>query len=228
MILQNFTINDIIKITLKSNEKGVIYMKNKLIKCLIIIFIIIIIIFLANLIRKIYLIEKYDDENDKYQASTNFYQRYTEEDRITEIWRKGDVALLKMKGKDVENILYWSNEQSWIISNSLNGVTKTAVKYDEMAIQIPTISNSYFNTEGLMDSIKLAFKSKITTENIENEECYKFTLDDTEEYVNVSNFKLLKIKDGNMVRDKIYYELDTVEDSEIEFPNLEGYKIIDK
>ena len=73
-------------------------------------------IFLANIGRKVYILSKYSSKNSEYSKYTNFYKKInSEEDTITEFWRKENLGFLKRTAKDDVKMIYYGKDYNWII-----------------------------------------------------------------------------------------------------------------
>ena len=113
----------------EQNEKGrgFFMSKKKLIAIVLIIILIVAGIFLINLGRKVIILSRYADKSNEYSKITNFYRKATpEEGVITELWRKGDLGLLKRTSKDDVKMIYYGEDYNWIIVDGKD--SKTAVK----------------------------------------------------------------------------------------------------
>ena len=73
--------------------------------------------------------------------------------------------------------------------------------------------------------ISFAFNSKITTENVNGEECYRIHLDELfEEYVTKKDFLMVKNINGSS-NQMIHYKFDIVTDEDLKMPDLTGYTV---
>ena len=92
-----------------------------------IIILIIVCMFLFDLGRKVGILSKYSSKNSEYSKYTNFYKKInSEEDTITEFWRKENLGFLKRTSKDDVKMIYYGKDYNWIIVDNKDG--KTAVK----------------------------------------------------------------------------------------------------
>ncbi len=208
--------------------------KKKIIKILLIILAIIILIFLFDLGRKTYILSKYTNENNKYAEITNFYKKMTTEEGITtEFWRKGNLGLLKRTAKDDIKIIYYGEEYNWIIVDSKdkdNNDSKIAVKMNKEGpgIEVQNLKTGTLDMENFWNTIKMAFLSRITSEKIDDIECYKFYLNEEwQMFVNKDNLLVMREKNGSTDTGTIEYKLNVVRDEDVVMPNLAGYSIND-
>jgi len=208
--------------------------KKKIIKILLIILAIIILIFLFDLGRKTYILSKYTNENNKYAEITNFYKKMTPEEGVTtEFWRKGNLGLLKRTAKDDIKMIYYGEEYNWIIVDSKdkdNNDSKIAVKMNKEGpgIEVQNLKTGTLDLENFWNTIKMAFLSRITSEKIDDIECYKFYLNEEwQMFVNKDNFLVMREKNGSTDTGTIEYKLNVVRDEDVVMPNLAGYSIND-
>ena len=208
--------------------------KKKVIKILLIILAITILIFLFDLGRKTYILSKYTNENNKYAEITNFYKKMTPEEGVTtELWRKGNLGLLKRTAKDDIKMIYYGEEYNWIIVDSKDkddNDSKIAVKMNKEGpgIEMQSLKTGTLDLENFWDTIKMAFLSRITTEKLDDIECYKFYMNEEwQMFVNKDNFLVMREKNGSTDTGTIEYKLNVVRDEDVVMPNLAGYTIND-
>ncbi len=215
----------------KIEPKEVDYLKKfstklKLLKSIFIIVLILMLLFIGNLTRKMYIIGQYDKTNTRYYSTiTNFYAKIIEENAIIEIWRKDDIALSKVISTN-ERIewTYWGEDSNWTICNEITSNHKEAVKFPK-GLPIPTVQNSLIQPLNIWGLLSFAFNSKITTENVNSEECYKIHVDELfEEYVTKKDFLMIKNINGS-TNQMIHYQFDTVTNEDVKMPDLAGYDI---
>ena len=208
--------------------------KKKVIKILLIILAITILIFLFDLGRKTYILSKYTNENNKYAEITNFYKKMTPEEGVTtELWRKGNLGLLKRTAKDDIKMIYYGEEYNWIIVDSKDkddNDSKIAVKMNKEGpgIEMQSLKTGTLDLENFWNTIKMAFLSRITTEKLDDIECYKFYMNEEwQMYVNKDNLLVVREKNGSTDTGTIEYKLNVVRDEDVVMPNLAGYSIND-
>ena len=208
--------------------------KKKIIKILLIILAITILIFLFDLGRKTYILSKYTNENNKYAEITNFYKKMTPEEGVTtELWRKGNLGLLKRTAKDDIKMIYYGEEYNWIIVDSKDkddNDSKIAVKMNKEGpgIEMQSLKTGTLDLENFWNTIKMAFLSRITTEKLDDIECYKFYMNEEwQMYVNKDNLLVVREKNGSTDTGTIEYKLNVVRDEDVVMPNLAGYSIND-
>lgn len=208
--------------------------KKKVIKILLIILAITILIFLFDLGRKTYILLKYTNENNKYAEITNFYKKMIPEEGVTtEFWRKGNLGLLKRTAKDDIKMIYYGEEYNWIIVDSKDkddNDSKIAVKMNKEGpgIEMQSLKTGTLDLENFWYTIKMAFLSRITTEKLDDIECYKFYMNEEwQMYVNKDNLLVVREKNGSTDTGTIEYKLNVVRDEDVVMPNLAGYTIND-
>ena len=176
--------------------------------------------------RKMYIIKQYDKANNQdYSTITNFYKKIIEEDSIIEIWRKGDIALTKVISTNGKiEWVYWGENNTWTICNQITSNNKEAVKFSK-GLPIPTVQNSLIQPLDTWGLISLALRSKITTENLNGEKCYRIYVDELfEEYAKKKDFLMVKNINGSS-NQIIHYEFDNVTDENVKMPDLTGYTV---
>lgn len=203
--------------------------KKKIIKLIIIILLIIALIFLFDLARKVYILSRYSDKCNEYSGITNFYRKTNPEDEVTtEFWRKDNLGFLKRTAKDDIKKIYYGKDYNWIIVD--NKDSKNAVKMvkEGIGIEAQTLSTGTLHMENLWDKIKIAFLSRITTEKVNNIECYKICVN-KEWQLFISKNDLLVVREVNGSTDTgiIEYKINEVRDEDVLMPNLAGYTIND-
>lgn len=203
--------------------------KKKIILIFLIIILILVCIFLFDLGRKVIILSRYLDKSNEYSKITNFYRKSNPEEGVTtEFWRKGDLGLLKRTSKDDIKMIYYGNDYNWIIVDDKD--SKTAVKMikEGIGIETQTLSTGAFNMENLWDKIKMAFLSKITTENLNGIECYKIEVNrEWQIFINKSNLLYIRELNGSTDTGIIEYKINEVKDEDVLMPNLAGYTIND-
>ena len=224
-------VNFITMCAFEQNEKGrgFFMSKKKLITIVLIIILIVASIFLINLGRKVIILSKYADKSNEYSKITNFYRKSNpEEGVITELWRKGDLGLLKRTSKDDVKIIYYGKDYNWIIVDGKD--SKTAVKMikEGIGIEAQTLPTGTLYMENLWDKIKMAFSSKITTENLNGIECYKIEVNrEWQIFINKDNLLYIREVNGSTDTGIIEYKMNEVRDEDVTMPNLAGYTIND-
>ena len=203
--------------------------KKKMIIIILIAFLIVACIFLINLGRKVIILSKYADKCDEYSKITNFYKKTNpEQDVTTEFWRKGNLGLLKRTSKDDIKMIYYGEDYNWIIVDDKNGKTAVKMLKEGAGIEAQTLSTGTLYMDNLWDKIKLAFMSKITTETVNDIECYKICINDEWQLlINKQNLLLIREINGSTDTGIIEYKMNEVRDEDVLMPNLAGYTIND-
>lgn len=203
--------------------------KKKILKIVVVILAMIILLFLINLGRKVYILSKYSDECKEYLKVTNFYVKKSEKEGFkSELWRKDNIALLKLTLVDEVRMIYFGEDYNWIIVDN-NGV-KTAVKMSKEGSvpELQTLVSGTLSMDDWKDVIIAAFSSKITTEKINDIECYKIYLDkDWQMFISKKDFLLIREINGSTDTGIIEYKLNEIKDEDVIMPSLEGYTIQD-
>lgn len=203
--------------------------KKKIITICLVVLILIILIFLIDLGRKTYILNKYSSKCEEYLKVTNFYKKTNPEDGvITEFWRKDNLGFLKRTSKDDIKMIYYGEDYNWIIVDNKDG--KAAVKMIKEApgIEVQTLPTQTLSMENFRDKIKIVFLSKITTEKINNIECYKIYVNkDWQLFINKNDLLIIREINGSTDTGIIEYKINEVRDEDVLMPNLAGYTIND-
>ncbi len=211
--------------------------KKTIVKVALTIVVIIVIIFLINFGRKTYIISKFNEKYKEYSQITNFYyKRINTQGQVEEYWRKENNSLLKLTDSYAERMRYKTEDGKWILTKPKNdNESKVAIKIDEPMDTESTISSSFdlskFYVEGIVQAINMAFNSKISTEKINNIECYKILIGSSDDvsyvYVNKTDFVPIKMVDsnGNDYGTIEKYEFNNVNDEDVKIPSLDEYTI---
>lgn len=203
--------------------------KKKIIIIILIAFLIVACIFLINLGRKVIILSKYTEKCDEYSKITNFYKKTNpEQDVITEFWRKENLGFLKRTSKDDIKMIYYGEDYNWIIVDDKNGKTAVKMLKEGAGIEAQKLSTGTLYMDNLWDKIKLAYMSKITTEKVNDIECYKICINDEWQLlINKQNLLLIREINGSTDTGIIEYKMNEVRDEDVLMPNLAGYTIND-
>ena len=203
--------------------------KKKIIAIVLIIVLIIACIFLVNLGRKVYILSKYSDKCDEYSKITNFYKKTNpEQDVTTEFWRKGNLGLLKRTSKDDIKMIYYGEDYNWIIVDNKDGKTAVKMIKEGVGIETQTLPTETLSMGSLWDKIRMALISKITTEKVNNVECYKISVNgEWQVFVNKNDLLVMREINGSTDTGIIEYKINEVRDEDVLMPNLAGYTIND-
>ena len=151
--------------------------KKKIITIILIIVLIITCIFLFDLGRKVCILSKYTDKSSEYSKITNFYKKTNPEDGVTtEFWRKDNLGFLKRTSKDDVKIIYYGEDYNWIIVENKDGKTAVKMIKEGAGIEVQTLPTEILSMENLWNKIRMAFISKISTEKLNDVECYKINI----------------------------------------------------
>lgn len=208
--------------------------KKSIIKFIVIIICLIIIVFVGNLIRKTYIIAKYEKNNQKYNEITNFYRKcMTDDYAISENWRKGNVSLYKRTSEDGVRMIYRNDDEKigWIIVDTKtdNNVNKSAVKIGEENFEnliLPNASFGGIGTENIWQCLQFAFMSTVTTGEYSGIKCYKIkAFNDWIEYVNKENYLCIRSINGGTDTGLIEYRFNEVTDDDLKLPDFSDFQV---
>ena len=203
--------------------------KKKIIVIILIIVLIIACIFLFNLGRKVCILSKYSNKSNEYAKITNFYKKTNPEEGVTtEFWRKDNLGFLKRTSKDDIKMIYYGEDYNWIVVDSKDGKTAVKMNKEGIGIEAQTLPTETLNMEKFWDKIKVAFTSKISTEKLNDIECYKiFVNDQWQLFINKDNLLVIREINGSTDTGIIEYRINEVRDEDVLMPNLAGYTIND-
>ena len=203
--------------------------KKKIIVIILIIVLIIACIFLFNLGRKVCILSKYSNKSNEYANITNFYKKTNpEEDVTTEFWRKDNLGFLKRTSKDDIKMIYYGEDYNWIVVDSKDGKTAVKMNKEGIGIEAQTLTTETLYMEKFWDKIKVAFTSKISTEKLNDIECYKIDINsEWQLFISKDNLLVMREKNGSTDTGIIEYKLNEVRDEDVLMPNLAGYTIND-
>ena len=203
--------------------------KKKIIKIIAIIVLILVLIFLIDLGRKVWILSKYTEKSNEYAKITNFYKKQNEEGGVTtEVWRKGNLGLFKRTDKDSIKMIYYGADYNWMIVDDKSGKTAVKVNKEGIGIEAQSLKTGTLDLQNLWDKIKLAFCAKITSEKLNNIECYKIHINkDWQIFIDKNDMYVLREVNGSTDTGFIEYKINEVRDEEVVMPNLAGYTIND-
>lgn len=203
--------------------------KKKIIMIVLIMVLVIIGIFLINLGRKVYILSKYSDKCNEYSKITNFYKKTNPEDGVTtEFWRKDNLGLFKRTEKDDIRMIYYGEDYNWIIIDNKDGKTAVKMIKEGPGIDTQTLPTETLYMENLWNKIRMAFSSKITTEKINNVECYKiYVNEEWQIFINKNDLLIMREINGSTDTGIVEYKINEVRNEDVLMPNLAGYTIND-
>lgn len=220
-----------IEIKVVHNEQNEIdYMKKyrkkmNILKGVIGIIIIIEMIFLGDLGRKFYIINKFKTQMAQGNPD-NYYVKLinNDDDSFIESWTKGEKSLNKSILESREQIMYSDSNEAWLI---INGKEDVAIKIDKEKLGSASIGIGYdaISIDNLWETLKYAFASNVTYEIYNGIECYRVYNNQYEQiYINKEDFRIIRIVNGST--DYSYeYIINEVTDEQVEFPDITGYEI---
>ena len=203
--------------------------KKKIIAIFLIIALIIACIFLFNLGRKVCILSKYSNKSNEYAKITNFYKKTNSEEGVTtEFWRKDNLGFLKRTSKDDIKMIYYGEDYNWIVVDSKDGKTAVKMNKEGIGIEAQTLTTETLYMEKFWDKIKVAFTSKISTEKLNDIECYKIDINsEWQLFISKDNLLVMREINGSTDTGIIEYKLNEVRDEDVLMPNLAGYTIND-
>lgn len=211
-------------------------MKKKIIKIILIVLAIALLIFLINLGRKTYIISKYTDKCKEYANITNFYMKMNEsienKGAIVEFWRKDDLGIYKRTDNDGVRQIVYGKDNDWIIVDIVDAEgkqTKQAVKISKYtnALTMTTPGNTGMFVNNLWDAISIAFISRITTEKVDDIECYKiYVQKDWQLFINKDTLLKVRELNGNTDTGTVVYKFNEVTDEDLQI-DFTGFEIIE-
>ena len=198
-------------------------------KKIIVIILIIACIFLFNLGRKVCILSKYSNKSNEYSKITNFYRKTNLEEGVTtEFWRKDNLGFLKRTSKDDVKMIYYGEDYNWIVVDSKEGKTAVKMNKEGVGIEAQTLPTETLHMEKFWDKIKVAFMSKISTEKLNDIECYKIDINsEWQLFINKDNLLVIREINGSTDTGIIEYKINEVRDEDVLMPNLAGYTIND-
>ena len=203
--------------------------KKRIILIALIIVSIIALIFLIDLGRKVYILSKYSSKANEYSNITNFYKKTSPEEGVTtEFWRKENLGFLKRTSKDDIKMIHYGEDYNWIIVDSKDSKTAVKMVKEGIGIEAQTLATESLYMENLWNKIQFAFLSKITTEKLNNIECYKISMnDDWQIFIDKNDLLVMREINGSTDTGLIEYKINEVRDEDVLMPNLAGYTIND-
>ena len=125
-------------------------------------------------------------------------------------------------------MIYYGEDYNWIIVDSKDGKTAVKMNKEGIGIEAQTLSSSTLYMENLWDKIVMAFSSKITSEKLDNIECYKIDVNkEWQIYVDKDSLLVMREINGSTDTGIIEYKINEVRDEDVLMPNLAGYTIND-
>ena len=203
--------------------------KKNLLAIVLIIVLIMTCIFLVNLGRKVYILSRYSDKCKEYSKITNYYKKsHPEQDVTTEFCRKNNLGYFKRTSKDDVKMIYYGEDYNWIIVKNKNEKTAVKMNKESAGIETQTLPTETLYMDSLWNKIQMAFISKITTERINEVECYKISVNkEWQIFVNKNNFLVMREINGSTDTGIIEYKINQVRDEDVLMPNLAEYIIND-
>lgn len=204
-------------------------MKNsKLWKKILIVILVLLVILIIVLLRKFIIINKLVNISKEYANKTNYIKitSYVERDKIliTKSYNKDDNFLEQEELYDIKNdkrfltTSYKNGDDTLrIIQNGEDSETTTEINAKKGTIW--TVYDVYGNLN-IKDLIITLFKIKITTDDVNNKECYLIKLENTA-LVWIDKYTGLDLRFSNGAGiTEIVYEFDTVIDTDITKPQI--------
>lgn len=204
-------------------------MSKKIIKIMLIILLLIVLVFILNFGRKVYILSKYSDMYREYSEITNFYRKENPEEGVTtEFWKKDNLGFLKRTSENDIKMIYYGEDYNWIIVDGKDSKTAVKMPKEGDGIEAQKLITGTLNMENFWDTIKMAFSSNISTDILNDVECYKIKLGkEWQMYVNKDNFLVMREINGSTDTGIIEYKINEVRNEDVFMPNLAGYTIKD-
>lgn len=233
----------------KKEEKNIEKNNKKIIlKCIGIIILAIILIFIIATARKTIIINNIENKIKKYEKMDNYYIRTRTYDgdslSISEYYNKGNVtksetiSLNENSGKNKMIRTYNGKESNTYMESD---ESKVAILNTNSSIIKEGIDNC-IETNNIIETIKLALTSKITTEYCNGKLCYRIQIsyepyqnsEDLILYIEKETGLLIRMHNGTRIYEDekisgIYdytYKFNTVTDEDVKEPNIEEYDIV--
>lgn len=203
--------------------------KKIIIKIVLTIILVVAFLFLLNLGRKVSILSKYSDMYNKYLEVANFYKKTTPEEGVTtELWRKDNLGLLRRTSANNVKTIYYGEDYNWILVDDKDSKTAVKMVKEGEGIESQNIITGTLYMPNLWDKIKIAFSSKISTEKLNDVDCYKLKIkNDWQLYINKEDFLVMREINGSTDTGFIEYKINEVRDVDVIMPNLAGYTIND-
>jgi len=203
----------------------------KAMKIIIIAILLLVLIYIATNLREAVIINKLSNKVMETQKLTNYYYKAKTESGINTAYRKDDKAIWRLETeKDIKQICSVDGNEVWLMVEDKNENSKTAVKVsaNEGFIMPAILMDGSLYVENFWQAFMMSFISRITTEEVNNIPCYKIYIDkDFQVFVNKQDYIKIKEINGSTSRELLEYSINTVTDSDVELPNLDGFKIIE-
>ena len=203
--------------------------KKLIIKIVLTIILVIAFLFILDLGRKVSILSKYSDMYNKYLEVANFYKKTTPEEGVTtELWRKDNLGLLRRTSANDVKTIYYGEDYNWILVDDKDSKTAVKMVKEGEGIESQNIITGTLYMPNLWDKIKIAFSSKISTEKLNDVDCYKLKIkNDWQLYINKEDFLVMREINGSTDTGFIEYKINEVRDVDVIMPNLAGYTIND-
>lgn len=224
----------------KSNEPTKEKKNHKILKVILVIILILLVLFIIHFIRNSIIINKIAKQQMELLKETNYsytIEKYLSNDenskKVLEYYCKDDKIVLVNKADDSIGIV-WSDKNSkeeiFLSPKDLKAIISTG--------EVSFIHDVSMFTFGKDSSAReIAFLYCITTEKVNNQECYKIKWTDTTIWINKENGIPVKLVNSNLVIDneKIdsvtewkNWKTNQLTDEDVSRPNLTGYDIANK
>lgn len=200
----------------------------KTIKIVIIAILLMILLYLAINLREAVIIYKLSNKVSETQKLVNYYYKAETESGINTAYRKDDKAIWKLETEKDTKQIYVNSNEIWMIVENYNEDSKTAVKYsaNEEFVMPAILMDGSLYAENFWQALIMSFISRISSEEVNNIECYKIYLGkDFQLFVNKEDYIKIKEINGSTSRQLLEYSINTVTDSDVEPPNLDGFEI---
>lgn len=220
-------------------ERRSITMKRKIFISILVILLIIVMLFITDLSRKIFIIKDIGEKLEKYSSSSNYEAKmYAYEGdgvNIVTSLVKDEKSLATVKLLRADNnatLIYYKNGDTKHTFFESKDEKIATLNVDVLPIPVQILNN--FKDCTFQQILSLATTAKITTEECNGKECYKFdygincTYFEKETGLIIREFNGISTKENgeitNLVTD-YRYEFDNVKDEDIIEPDISKYTI---
>lgn len=216
----------------KRDSREVNYIKkyNKKFKLLRNILLLILLLFIIVIGRKTLILATISNKINKIKDTNNYYIKsesfFDGEMTIAETYKKDDKVLIKKRkysrnNQITNNVIYKSGEECFMLTD--NGKEKTLIKLSDVLIDTPS-----FNSNSLLENIKIAFTTTIRKSTIKGIECYVIREENNEKFIDVNTGLTIKMVSNDADATINYeYEYGIVHEEDIVRPDTTDYKATD-
>lgn len=203
-------------------------MKKKVVKIIIIAILVMVLLCLIINLREAIIMYKLSNKVLETQKLTNYYYKAETESGINYAYKKDNIATWKLVSEEDTKQIYINDKEVWTIIESKDGTLKTAVKHivNEVSFMPPVLMDGTLYFENFWQAFLMSFTTRISTEYVDDIECYKiYIAEDFQVFINKEDYIKIKEINGSTSRKLLEYSINTVTDSDVQMPNLEGFEV---